>query len=152
MKAPIRVCILKKSVASLFVEYAELFLIFVRLHCKVIPINKVITSIIGRININHLDLTQITFLQELQHFQIVALNIEIFSRVPIHTLFRAGTQRFTDGPVGLHNGRFLAHPGKFICFVPLGHIAGQHLSQQVEVDRLFQLSVLTPRLRHAVGE
>ena len=108
------------------------------------------SCIIGRVDVDQFDFTEIAFLQELQDFQIIALNIEIFGGVPIDALLRAGAQGLADGTVGLDNGRFLAHPCKFIRFVALGYVAGKHLTQQVKVDRLFQLSVLAPCLRHAV--
>ena len=49
-------------------------------------INKVITCIVRRININHLHLTQIRLLKEFENFEVIALNIKVLGVVPIHTI------------------------------------------------------------------
>ena len=50
-------------------------------------INKVITCIVRRININHLYLTQIRLLEKFKHFEVITLNIKVLGIVPIHTIF-----------------------------------------------------------------
>ncbi len=55
-------------------------------------INKVITCIVRRININHLHLTQIRLLKEFENFEVIALNIKVLGVVPIHTILLYGTQ------------------------------------------------------------
>ena len=44
------------------------------------------------IYVYHFDLAEIGFLQELQHFKIIALYIEVLRRVKINALGRAGAQ------------------------------------------------------------
>ena len=53
---------------------------------KVIFIHKVISCVIRSINVDHLDFAEIGFLQQLQHFEIVALNIEAVSYTHLFAL------------------------------------------------------------------
>ena len=53
---------------------------------KIIFIYKVIARIVWRVYVNHFHFAEIGFLQQLQHFQIVALDIEVLSRIKIHAL------------------------------------------------------------------
>ena len=45
-------------------------------HLKAVVVDEVMTSIVGRVDIDHLHLAQIRLLQELEHFQIVALDVQ----------------------------------------------------------------------------
>ena len=150
MKATVGVGIFEQPVTGLFIEHTELLFIFLGLHGEVVPVDEVVARVVRRVNVDQLDLAEIALLQKLKDFQIVSLDIEVFRAVPVHALLRAGAQRLADGLVGLHNGRLLAYPGKLICLVAVHHVARQHLPQQLKVDRLFQLSVLAPRLRHTI--
>ena len=77
------------------------------------------------IDVDHLYLAQIRLLQQLEHFQIVALDVEVLGGVPVFAFLGAGAQRLTDGLVGLHNGRLLAHPCELVALVPVHHIGGR---------------------------
>ena len=82
--------------------------------CKVILIDKIIACIIGRVNVDHLDLTQIGFLQELQHFQIIALDIEVLTvkaagrAVLANAICHNGTQRCRNGRICRQHCLFLS--------------------------------------------
>ena len=91
-------------------------------------------------------------LQQLEHFKIVALDVEVFSGVPVLALFGAEAQGLADGLAGLHDGRLLAHPCKLITLVPVYHIRGEHLLEHLKIYPTFELAVLIPHLRDAVGE
>ena len=151
MKPSVAVGIFKQPVAVL-VHLTALFAVFLAAHGKIVPIDEVISGIVGRVNVNHLHLAQIALLQEFQHFQVVALNIEVFGGVPVHALRRTGPQGLANGPVGLHDSGLFAHPGELIGLVALQYHIRQQLPQQVKVDRLFQLAVLALGLGHAGGE
>ena len=153
MKSRISRVILNKTNVPLFISVLCQIFHFFFAHCISIIIDKCVRPCIIRwINKYHLHLTQITLLQQLQHFQVVALNVEVFGAVPVHTFRRAGAQSLANRAVGLHDSGFLAHPGKLIGFIAFQNHVGQHLPQQFKVDRLFQLAVLALRLGHAGGE
>lgn len=62
---------------TLFIKLTTASKIALSILCKVILINKIISRVIGRVNVDHLDLAQIGFLQQLQHIQVVSLDIQI---------------------------------------------------------------------------
>ena len=59
---------------------------------KVVLIHEVIARVVGRVYVDHLHLAEIGFLQQLQNLQVIALNIEVLRRVPIHAVPRYGPQ------------------------------------------------------------
>ncbi len=82
MEASVCIGILEQAVFVL-VEHAHLLVfLFLRAH-KIIGIDEVVARVIRRVDINHLHLAEIAFLQELEHFQIVALDVEVFGTVPV---------------------------------------------------------------------
>lgn len=110
------------------------------------------TCVVGRIDVYHLNLAEITFLQELEHFEVVSLDIEVLSRVPVDAFFLARTQSFADRAVRLHDGCFLANPCELICLVAVDNRIRKHLLEQFEIDNFLQMPVFVPRLRDAVWE
>ncbi len=46
--------------------------------CKIVVINEIISCVIGRVYINHLDLSEIIFSENFQYVKVVTLDIEIF--------------------------------------------------------------------------
>ncbi|MPN54071.1 hypothetical protein SDC9_201740 [bioreactor metagenome] len=59
----------------------------------VVLIDEVLTSIVRRINVDHLNLIMVALLKQFKYFQIIALNIKVICGIPVCTLFGAGTQR-----------------------------------------------------------
>ena len=53
---------------------------------------KSLPSVIGRVDVYELHLAGIALLQELEHFQVVALEHQVLRRVPIDALLGAGTE------------------------------------------------------------
>ena len=109
-------------------------------------------GVVGRVDVDHLHLAQIGLLEQLEHLQVVALNVQVFGGVPVLALLWTGAQGLADGLVSLHDGGFLAHPGELVGLVPLQHIVGQHLLKQLKVDGLFQPALAVRALRDAPGE
>ena len=151
MEAPVGIGILKQAVFALIIHTHLLVFCFLRAH-EIVSINKVISGVVGWVNVDHLDLAQIALLQELEDFQIVALDVEVFGSIPVFAFFRTGAQRLADGLIGLHNGSLLAYPCKLIGFVALYHIRREHLPQQIKIDGFFRLAVLVHRFCNTVGE
>ena len=109
-------------------------------------------GVVGRVDVDHLHLAQVRFLQELQHLQVVTFDVEVLRGVPVLALLRAGAQGLADGFVGFYDGGFLAYPSKFIGLVSLQNRVRQHLLEQLKIDSLLQSTVAIRSLSHAPGE
>ena len=115
---------------------------------KIILVDKVVASVVGRVDIDHLDLAQISLLQQLQDFQIVALDIKIFAvkaaggAVSAHAVRHDRAQRGRNGRVGRQHRLLLVRPGKLIPFLPALHDAvGKLLPQHIKVNGPLHLAV-----------
>ena len=156
---------------TFFIKLTTVCKVFIRVLGKIILIHKIVSRIIWRVNINHLDFTKIGFLQEFQHFQIIALNIEVFGGVKIHAagatirfsltvcprgncfIFPNRAQRPVDGRIGKQNGLFLVRPSELIAFlVTVHHLAGNLLHQHILINRTNDLAVFVNRFRHRIGK
>lgn len=84
MKTSITIKVFYKSISRI-IKLPTIFKIFICTLYKVILVHKIISRIIRWVNINHLDFSKISFLQQLQHFKVVALDIKIFSIIKIYT-------------------------------------------------------------------
>ena len=85
MKTPARISIFEQAV-FIFVIHSHLFVFFFLRAHEIVSIYEIISCIIRGINIDHLDLAEVTFLQDFQDFQIIALDIEILRGVPVATV------------------------------------------------------------------
>ena len=105
MEAAIAVQVLHQAVAFL-IKLPAVGQILLCALGKIILIHKVISSVVRRVDIDHLHLAQIGFLQQLEHFQVVPFDVEVLgikaagSAVPPHALLPAGTQGFGNGGIG----------------------------------------------------
>ena len=136
MKPPVGVGILEQAVLVLVVHSHLRVFFFLRAH-EIVGIDEVVAGVVRRVDIDHLDLTKIAFLQQLEDFQIVALDVEVFGGVPVFALCHAGAQRLANRLVGFHDSRLLADPCKLVCLVPVHHVRRKHLFQQLKIDRPF---------------
>ncbi len=142
MEFSIRFCVFNHSV-TLFIEYSRLFIFFTLCTVEVIMIHKIIARVIWRVNINHLDLAHIGVLKQLQHFEVVALYVEVLGLVPIHAFFGTRAQRLVDGGSGFLQCRSFAHPGKVIDFGIVFHgVVSKQQTEFVEVHYAMDFSVL----------
>ena len=125
---------------------------------KIVLIDKIIAGVVRRINVDHLDLAQICFLQELQQFQIIALDIKvltvkaagcaIFAKAVCHN--RA--QRCRNGRIGRQHRLFLVRPCKLVALFPTLHNGiGKLLPQNVKINGVFYFAV-TFYLGNGVGK
>ena len=58
----------------------------------IVRVNKILAGVVRGVDVNELHLPGIALLQQLQHFQIIALDHQVPGRVPIHAVLRAGAQ------------------------------------------------------------
>lgn len=143
METTIRIRVLHKAVAK-FIHIARLFVIFLLTLFEVVMIDEVIARVVRRIDVNHLHLTQIRLLQQLQCVKIVALDVNVPRALPLHTPLRHGAQRLADGCRGLTTGGLLAHPCELVGFrLVLDGIIAKELAQLLEVYNMPQSPLAT---------
>ena len=157
MKAAVAFGVCHHAVAF-FVILAAVAHVVLGALCKVILIDKVIACIIWRVNVDHPDFAQIGFLQELQHFQIIALNIEVLAvktagcAILAKTVGHHRTQRCRDGRICRQHCLFLVRPCKLVALFPALHDGvGKLLPQSVKINGVFYLAV-TFYLGNCIGE
>ena len=157
METTIALCVCYKPI-SLFVILTAVPHIFVSTLGKIVLIDKIVSRIIRRINVDHLHLAQIGLLQELQHFQIIALNVEVFTvkaagrTVLAHAVCHNRAQRCRNGRIGRQHRLFLIRPCKLVAFFPALHDGvGKLLPQNVKVNGVFYLAVAF-YLGNCIGE
>ena len=113
-------------------------------------IHKIIPRIIRWVNINHLDLTHIRVLEQLQYFKIVSLNIKVLRFVPVHTLFGTRAQSLIDRCSRLLQGSTFTHPSKVIHFGSILHgFVPKKLTKFVEINYTMYFSIIALCLREA---
>ena len=106
MKPSVGVGILEQAVFVLVVHSHLCVFFFLRAH-EIIGIDEVVSGIVRWVDINHLNLAEIAFLQQLENFQVVTLNVEILGGVPINAVLFARAQGLADRLVGFYNGSLL---------------------------------------------
>ena len=52
----------------------------------VVRIDEVVPRVIGRVNVDHLDLSQIRLLEQLEHLEVVAFDDQVLSRIKVDAL------------------------------------------------------------------
>ena len=109
--------------------------------------------------VDHLNLAEVGLLQELQHFQIVALDVEVIAvktagrAVPADALRHHGAQRGRDGRVRRQHCLFLVRPSKLVTFfLALNHLDRDFLHQYILINSTNDLAVLIDYLGHSIGE
>ena len=143
---------------TLFVILSAVSHIFVSTLGKIVLINKIVARIVRRINVDHLDLAQIGFLQELQHFQIVALDVEVLAvkaagcAILAHAISYNRAQRCRNGRICSQHRLFLVRPCKLVALFPAFHNGvGKLLPQNVKINGMFYLAVAF-HLGNCIGE
>ena len=67
---------------------------------KIVVVDEFLAGVIRRVDVDHLDLAQIGFLQQLERIQIIAFDKQILRAVKIHAFFTAWTQGLSNRGVG----------------------------------------------------
>jgi hypothetical protein len=83
---------------------------------EVVLVDKIIASVVRRVNVDHLNFSAIVVAQEFKDIKIVALDIEVLSRVEIDRFFTAGAQCCLDWRVRKEGRRPLARPVELVAF------------------------------------
>ena len=151
METSITTCFCISEIAlSFFIPTS--FPIFNFLLCEVIMIHEVVACVVGRVDVYHLHLAHIGVLEQFEHFEVVALNIEVLGGVPVDALFRTRAQGFSTRSHRLTLSSPLANPREVIHLWGIVHrIITQQRTQFLKVHHVPQLSVLPCRFRKARG-
>ena len=143
---------------TLFVILAAVSHVILGALCKIILVDKVIARIVWRVNVDHLDLAQIGFLQELQHFQIIALDVEVLTvktagcAIFANAVCHNRAQGCRDGRICRQHCLFLVRPSELIALLPaLYNRVGKLLPQNVKINGVFYLAVAF-HLSNGVGK
>lgn len=120
-----------------------LFLVILDCVAELVLVDKVMPRVIRRVDIDHLDLAVVAALQQLQHLEVVALDIDVVGvegailAITAAALFYAGAQ--CGGAYGLRlaDGVGLAGPRERIALLALVDLVAKFQPQFVEVDPAF---------------
>ena len=122
-------------------------------HGEVVMIDEAVPAgVIGRIDIDHLHFAQIGFPQQLEHIQIIPLDIEVLCAVKIHALLEAGAQSHGRRSIREQNGAFLARPGELIPLLPFLKDGRKLLAEHSKIYAVFHGAVFPLPLYQAAGE
>ena len=122
------------ELAALGVHLAGVLQVGLQALGVVVGVDEVVAGVVGRVDVDHLDLAQVRLLQELEHLEVVALDDEVLGGVEVDALLRAGAQgaeaRRLDGleAVGL------ARPVHAVALLAHVHRLAQRQLQPLEVD------------------
>ena len=119
------------------------------LHRKVVVVHKgVRPSIVRRVDIDHLHLAEVRLLQQLQHIEIIPLDVEILTverarrAVPPDTVLHNGAQRHRDRRIRRENRPPLVRPCERIALLaPLHDLTRELLPQHIKVNRRHGLPI-----------
>ena len=170
METAVALGVLHHTIA-IFIVLSTVSKVLIHVLSKVVLIHKIVTRVVRRINVNHLDFTKIGFLQQLQHFKVVTLNIEVFGGIKVHAasaairfsltvcpggncfIFTNRTQRLVDGCIGKQNGLFLVRPSELIAFLVTVHdLTGNLLHQHILINRTNDFAIFIDRFRYGIGK
>lgn len=111
--------------------------------CKVIVIdNKLVTDIIGRINVNHLDPTEVGLAENFEDIEIIAIDVEIFGCIEVNRFFAARAQSEIDRLVSETGCCTLIRPRELVAFLSvIERFVRQFRTELVEVNGKFRLTI-----------
>lgn len=151
MEAAVGLGVGDEAAAFLVVVAALRVVVGLRLR-EIVVVDEVVARVVGRVDVDHLDLAGVGVAQELERVEVVALDVEVLGRVPVHALLRARAQALVDLAVRLLLGLTLTRPGELVALpLPLGDVA-HALPQRVDVDGVAQAPVGLADLGHDLGE
>ena len=150
METPVAFGILNKAVA-LGVKLPAVRKVFVCTLRKIVLIDEIVSRVVRRVYVNHLDFAEIGLLQQLQHVKVITLDVQVFCVVEIDALLPAGAKGRSNRRIRQQDRLLLVRPSELIPFlVPVNDHSGQFLPQHIKVDGPHDLAVLILRLGQTV--
>ena len=120
--------------------------------CEGVVVDEVVARVVGRVDVDHLHLAGVGVAQELERVEVVTLDVQVLSRVPVHALLGARAQALVYLAVRLLLGLALARPGELVALpLALGDVA-HALLEGVDVDGVAEGAVGLADLGHDLGE
>ena len=102
---------------------------------EVIGIDEVLAGVVGRVDVDELYLSGIALLEQLEDFEVVALDHEVLRRVPVDAVLVAqGRSVPVEGVSAKLSSAAFAVPIEAILLLSLVHRAAKQLLQHLEVD------------------
>lgn len=121
-----------------FVIFAIVY--FIGGFSEIIMINKIVASVVWRIDVDELDHAGVVLAQELQCVEVISFDVQVLGGIPVLAAFFDRSQGFGDGFAGQSFRLALARPCELVTFaVPLGHVA-ESFPQRVEIHCPFGLT------------
>jgi len=90
---------------------------------EVVIVDEIITGIVGRVDIDHLDLAVIRLVQDLQRRQVVALDKHIARRIPIDGIRLVGMERLDSLLLDGSENVALTLPAKPVALTQINRLA-----------------------------
>ena len=126
---------------TLLVVLAVLGVIFAARLREIVVVDEVMARVVGRVDIDELHLAGVGFLQDLERIKVVALDVEVLSRVPILGLAWLGDHRLADRAARLGLSLALAWPSELVSFaLAFGHVT-QKIAERLEVNGALELAI-----------
>jgi len=128
------------------------FLIILAGDGEVVVVDEVVAGLVGRIDIDHLDLPEAVLLEELAGgLEVVALDVEVLGGIEIDGLLHTRAQGLANGGIGKRERLAFPGPVEPVAFLwPFRGVIGKCLAKQVEVDCALQRAVRLPGLSDTV--
>ena len=101
---------------------------------EVVGVDEFVAGVVGRVDVDHLDLAVIRALQQLEHFEIVALDDEVGGSVPVDAFVRHRGEGAVRDALHVAEGVHLAGPGEAVALFALRQGAAECGFEFVEVD------------------
>src|SRR5690554_169591 len=138
---------------TVFTDLIGAFEVFTGGFGEFIVIDEIVAGIIGRVDIDHLDLAQVGFLQEFEGVEVIAFDEEVFGGVEVDALVSRGSQRLGDGGVGGDGGGALSGPVESVALAgSVDDMVAQFLAQLVKIHGELQAAGVVVGFGDAVGE
>ena len=129
---------------TLIISDARLCIIATACLLEIVVVNEIITSIVGRVDIDHLNLAIIRLVQNLQRRQVIALDKHIARRIPIDGIRPVEVERLDSLLLDSSEDVALALPSEAVAltqinrlaqcrleFLPVNLTFGDHLGEEL---------------------
>ena len=157
MEAAVAVGVLDELIALTVVLIAPAH-VAVHVLGEIVLIHEIIAGVVGWVDVDHLHLAKVRFPQELEHVQIVALDIQILAvpaagrAVAPNAVRLYRSQRRRNGRIRRQHRLLLIRPCELIAFfTPVHHVRVDLLHQNILVNRPHHFARgLVNRLRNRI--
>ena len=119
---------------------AGLFTVVLNRVTERVLVHEIIARVVRRIDVDHVDLTVVRALQQLEYLEVVAFNVQVLGGVPVHAFLFEWAQRGCGWSLRLPDGLMLSGPSKRIAFLAGVDVFAEQFAKLIEVDIAGSLS------------